>query len=122
MKIYDLKRGGGKSTRMLYASEYTNAPIICATNLAKDNLRARAKELGLNIPEPITVGEIGNSKTALYAPNVLVDELPLVLQGLLNRYLSCDIIGATLTSDEVDRPTFVLAHSKEDEGGLYDRS
>lgn len=108
MKIYNLKRGGGKSTRMLYASEYHNAPIICVTDFEKDNLKTRAKELGLNIPEPITVGEIGDARTSLYAPYVLVDELPLVLQGLLNRYGSYDIIGATLTSDE-------------NEGVLYER-
>lgn len=108
MKIYNLKRGGGKSTRMLYASEYHNAPIICATDFEKDNLKTRAKELGLNIPEPITVSEIGDARIALYAPYVLVDELPLVLQGLLNRYGSYDIIGATLTSDE-------------NEGVLYER-
>ena len=100
MKIYNLKRGGGKSTRMLYASEYMEAPIICATDVQKDSLKAKAKELGLNIPEPICIGDIGDARISLNTSNVLVDEMPLVLQRLLSRYGSYNIIGGTLTADE----------------------
>ena len=106
MKIFDLKRGGGKSTRMLYASEYHNAPIICVTDVQKDSLKSKAKELGLDIPEPICIGDIGDARTSLNTTDVLVDEMPLVLQRLLSRYGSYHIVGGTLTSDE---------------GGLYDR-
>lgn len=100
MRIFNKKRGSGKSTRMLYASEYMNAPIICVTDVQKNLLKSRAKELGLDIPEPICIGEIGDAKTSLNTADVLVDEMPLVLQRLLSRYGSYHIVGGTLTSDE----------------------
>lgn len=100
MKIYNLKRGGGKSVRMLYASEYQNVPIVCMNSSHKEYLKRKAKELGLNIPEPITVEDIGDARTALNTTDVLVDEIPFVLQTLLNRYGHYHVIGGTLTSNE----------------------
>ena len=100
MKIYNLKRGGGKSTRMLYASEYHNAPIICMCEGSRKYLKSLAKSLGLNIPEPITVAELADAKTSLNTTDVLVDEMQWVLQKVLNKYGNYRIIGGTLTSDE----------------------
>ena len=31
MKIINLGRGKGKTTRLLYASEFNDAPILCST-------------------------------------------------------------------------------------------
>lgn len=100
MKIYNLKRGGGKSTRMLYASEYHNAPIICMCEGSRKYLKSLAESLGLNIPEPITVAELADAKTSLNTTDVLVDEMQWVLQKVLNKYGNYRIIGGTLTSDE----------------------
>ncbi len=100
MRIFNKERGSGKSTRMLYASEYMKAPIICVTSVQKDSIKSRAKELGLDIPEPICIGDVGDARTSLNTTDVLIDEIPLVLQRLLSRYGSYHIIGGTLTSDE----------------------
>ena len=29
MKVYNLKRGHGKTTRLIYISEFTGTPILC---------------------------------------------------------------------------------------------
>lgn len=87
MKIINLGRGQGKTVRLLYASEWQDIPILCATYSQKEDLIDAAKRLGLSIPEPIVVSEIATSKIiASKAANkdLLVDEAPWVLQSLLN--------------------------------------
>lgn len=100
MKIYSLKRGGGKSIRMLYASEFNDVPIICATESQRKILKEQAKCLGLDIPEPIIAKELNDARTAKTTTTVLVDEIPTVLQSVLSEYGSYKIIGGTLTADE----------------------
>ena len=40
MKIINLPRGQGKTTRLLYASEFNDAPILCHTHASKDYLKS----------------------------------------------------------------------------------
>lgn len=102
MKIYDLGRGQGKTTRLLYASEFNDIPILCTTKDNKYMLMERAKMYGLNIPEPITVSDIVSntlrgSKTI--DKNILIDEAPAVLQSLLsNLGMHGEVKAITLTS------------------------
>lgn len=85
MKIINLGRGQGKTTRLLYASEFNNIPILCI-NQHKRILLDMAKELELTIPEPITVNDIISNRvrgSKIADKDILVDEAPLVLQDLL---------------------------------------
>ena len=87
MKIINLGRGQGKTVRLLYASEWQNIPILCATYAQKDNLVKQAERLGLLIPEPIVANEIATNRirgSKAADKDLLVDEAPLVLQNLLN--------------------------------------
>ena len=105
MKIINLGRCQGKTTRLLYASEWQDVPILCATYVQKEHLIDTAKRLGLNIPEPIAVCEltpsrIRDSKAA--DTDLLVDEAPWVLQMLLsNMGMRGEVKAITLTSDEL---------------------
>ena len=105
MKIINLGRCQGKTTRLLYASEWQNIPILCATDSQKQNLLYQAERLGLNIPEPIVVREIAANKfrgREETFKDMLVDEAPLVLQTLLNSLgMMGEVKGITLTSDEL---------------------
>lgn len=87
MKTLYLNRGQGKTTKLLYASEFQDAPIVCSTYMQKKYLIDKSNELKLNIPEPITIDEIISNKvkgTESVNKNLLVDEAPWVLQLLLN--------------------------------------
>lgn len=100
MKIFGLERGDGKTIRMLYASEYQNIPILCHSEIAKKCLTERAKALGINIPEPISVNELSDAKTAAGTGDLLVDDIPLVLQAILNKIGSkYNVCGGTFTLD-----------------------
>lgn len=100
MKIINLGRQQGKTTRLLYASEFNDIPILCATYQNKRYLMDMAKELGLNIPEPIYVGEIFK-RDSVMDEDILVDEAPWVLEMLLkNMGMRGNIKAITLTEKE----------------------
>jgi hypothetical protein len=103
MKIINLSRGNGKTTRLLYASEFNNAPILCANEIDKQHLLDRANQLNLKIPEPITPSEVidGIFKTTIRDRDILIDEAPIVLLSLLSRLgMSGGIKAITLTDEE----------------------
>ena len=103
MKIINLRRGCGKTIRLLYASEYNQSPILCATNISKQYLVDMAEQLHLNIPEPIAASELtgdGVRKTSLLDQDILVDEAPMVLQSLLSSLgMRGEVKAITLTAD-----------------------
>jgi len=104
MKIINLPRGRGKTTRLLYASEFNDTPILCANQTSKQHLLDSAKRLNLNIPEPITPSDVtmgGVFKTSIRDQDILVDEAPMVLQSLLNCLgMKGGIKAITLTEEE----------------------
>lgn len=104
MKIINLGRGQGKTTRLLYASEFNNIPILCRNYASRDYLVDKAQRLGLHIPEPVILDQITSKKIAgseLVDKDMFVDDADWVLQGLLN-YLGMKgtVKAVTLTSDE----------------------
>lgn len=106
MKIINLPRGYGKTTRLLYASEFNNIPILCANKNSKQVLLDNAKMLNLKIPEPITPSEIITGSRFEISQigrdrDILIDEVPVVLQSLLDVFgFKCEVKAITLTSDE----------------------
>ena len=104
MKIINLPRGCGKTTRLLYASEFNDSPILCMSQAAKQHLLDSAKRLKLKIPEPITPSDVTMGsvfKTSIRDKDILVDEAPMVLQSLLSFIVMiCDIKAITLTDEE----------------------
>lgn len=104
MKIINLERGQGKTTRLLYASEFNNTPILCSTLTEKQLLIAKANEYGLRIPEPITVNDVISNKLRgdkSVDDGVLVDEAPRVFNNLLTSLgVRGGVKAITLTADE----------------------
>lgn len=105
MKIINLGRGQGKTARLLYASEWQDIPILCSNNMQKKYLIDKSKELGLQIPEPITVSNVVSDKlsgSTIRDKDLLVDEAPMILQSLLNAIgMRGEVKAITLTSDEL---------------------
>lgn len=104
MKIINLPRGQGKTIRMLYASEFNYAPIICSTYAQKDYLLNQAEKLGLNIPEPIVASEITSNRirgSKAADMNLLVDDAHWVLQSLLKSLgMRGEVKAITITEEE----------------------
>lgn len=104
MNIINLGRGQGKTTRLLYASEFNDMPILCSTETEKSYLWEKAYSYGLKIPQPISVNDIISNKhrgSNIVDKEVLVDEAPYVLQYLLNQLgMHGGIKAITLTEKE----------------------
>ena len=95
MKDYShVPRGKGKTTRMIYISEYTNYPILVCDESRKISTQRYAAELNAMIPDPITVGELFSERSEGKSyKNILVDDSRDILMALLKgRGLEVDAI------------------------------
>ena len=101
MKIINLARGQGKTTRLLYASEFNDIPIVFATHQQKDYLKEKAKQMQLLIPEPIVVSEFTRGGIKRLDSDVLIDEIPMVLQTMFRQLgLNGEIKAITLSEKD----------------------
>lgn len=96
MRIIDKPRASGKTTDLIYLSEYLGYPIVC---LSKEYVLSEAKKLGKNI-------EVHNAQVfekklkdnnLLFELEILVDEIDAVIK-YCPEILNCNIHAATLTS------------------------
>lgn len=101
MKIYNLPRGSGKTTRLLYISDYNKIPILCTDDNHKMLIKQIADKQGLVIPEPICVAELGKGKT-IQNNEVLVDEALEVLRCIISQIQKDNIKIGAITFTEVD--------------------
>ena len=104
MKKIAYGRGQGKTTRLLYASEFNDAPIVCQTYQSKNYLMEMAKLLKLNIPEPIVVSEIASGRvkgTENIYKDLLIDDAEWVLDYLLREFgMKGKVKGMSFTLEE----------------------
>lgn len=102
MKIISLGRGQGKTTRLLYASEFNDASILCANMRHKEDLIRRAREMNLFIPEPICVHEMFSDYTkGKEIDKILVDDMELVFQQMLHNIgFHSEVKAIALTKNE----------------------
>lgn len=97
MKILRMDRGSGKTFHLIKLSAILDSPIICATEQSKKYILNKAREMWLEIPEPIVVNR-NNFEIVMKGRNkdLLIDDLELVLKGLFGS----DVVVAT-TSESV---------------------
>lgn len=100
-KIINLPRGAGKTTRMLYASEFNNVPILCGSLLAKQYLIDTARRAKIQIPTPITVNDFIKSRNR--PQDVLVDDALYVLQRFMD---GTKIMGLTLSAEAESKQVY----------------
>jgi DNA-binding LacI/PurR family transcriptional regulator len=54
MNLHITKRGAGKTQNAILESSRTNHVIICINDIEKRRILSIAKEMGLEIPQPVT--------------------------------------------------------------------
>lgn len=101
MRIWNKPRGSGKTTRMLYASEYTGKNILVGTKEQAHILETNAKQLGLKIPKVLSVTDFIDRNTNFCSDEVIIDEALMVLEALITAVRpGTKISDATLTCYE----------------------
>lgn len=100
MRIWNKPRGSGKTTRMLYASEYTGQNILIATKEQAHVLEFTARQLGLKIPKVFCVNDFLDRHT-FCSENIIVDEMDKVLKAFITGVRpGTEISDATITCYE----------------------
>lgn len=95
MKILRMDRGNGKTLHLIKLSTILDSPIICATEQSKKYILDKAREMALEIPEPIVVNRI-NFDLVIRGrkENLLIDDLDEVLKSLFGN----NVIVATTSA------------------------
>lgn len=96
MRILNQDRGTGKTTMLIHTSYTTGYPIIVPTRVMGDYIKSKAKQMGLNIPEPILFSD-KTSLDKVTADKILIDELGIMLDEVLAEYFNKPVKAATMT-------------------------
>lgn len=96
------KRQSGKTTRLLYTSDVTKTPIVCASHIRRDVIVRDAKVLGLDIPTPIVVDELVHYEpnSSHHKQDVMVDDAEDVLSALIYKLSRGAYTVSVLTMSE----------------------
>lgn len=87
MKILRLDRRQGKTTTLIKMAHKEKLYIVCATRQRAEYISKMAMEMDLNIPFPITVGEIRstNGIKSRFIDKVLIDDMEDVLRVFIGK-------------------------------------
>lgn len=96
MKILNQDRCTGKTTMLIHTSYTTGYPIIVPTRTIKEYIKNKAKQMELNIPEPILFSD-KTSLSKVTADKILIDELGIMLSEVLSEYFNKPVEAATMT-------------------------
>lgn len=100
MKLIKKHRGKGKTTQLIYISEYTGYPIVVRDKFTVHIIKETASRLECEIPEPMTVSDLINKTSkGVLCKKILIDEAILVFEEVLNE-LGVKVDCATLSYEE----------------------
>lgn len=100
MKVQNRPRGTGKTSRMVYLSEYTEKNIVVATKQQANHVETLAKQLGLKIPKVLTVQEFLDRSNNCSC-EIIIDEALDVLKAFVTAVRpAVRVSDATLTCHE----------------------
>ena len=97
MERFIMPRGTGKTYQLILKSAETNQPILVHSNVLKRYVQKIANNHKIEIPPPISVGDIlcGKYRDRHY-DGVLVDELELVMGQFVSYFLSAPMTGYSM--------------------------
>ena len=102
MNLLIKQKGAGKTTGLIYTSEATGYPIVTSSKIHACYIKDWSKDMGCEIPDPITVEELLTDKMRKInrVENVLFDDVETILNEALNMYLGVNVVCATMTELE----------------------
>lgn len=95
-------RQSGKTTELIKESARTGAYIVVSCRKEAHNVFGSAKELGLNIPFPLTVAEViyESPSSYIFQKGILIDNLERILCRLFN-YITINAATVDCTALDV---------------------
>ena len=96
MKGLFRKRGGGKTTALVYTSAITGYPIVVPTTISKRYVKDVARRVGVSIPEPIVMSEDARGRRI---GGVLIDNAEEIIRAYAAEHFNAPVIAYTITVD-----------------------
>lgn len=93
-------RAQGKTHDLIITSHMTWTPIVCHNETAVRNVKKMAREMGYNIPEPMSITTF--KKYYTLDKEILVDDLDFLIEDILNQYFGAHVMVASMTLGEED--------------------
>lgn len=88
MQITIGERCSGKTTKLIKRSAAEGSYILVATKCQAGEIAKQAREMGFDIPYPVTVDEVLNYRnmkgTCIYQKGILIDEVSSVLECIFS--------------------------------------
>ena len=103
MKIIRAERGEGKTTELIKQSARDGSYILCMNKANAHHIYEMSREMGFNIPFPITTSDL---PLRGYESSVLIDEIDYVLPGLIGTRV--DVITTSAPIDTLDDKNITL--------------
>lgn len=124
MQLIVKDRGAGKTHMLIQTSAVTGYHIVCFSDFQASLVKERAKLLGLDIPDPISIKQLRNENISTQMlDNVLVDDVQMILKSAIAEHLGVkEVVAATCTPfySKNDWEKWDAAVSNNETPHLYD--
>lgn len=90
-------RQQGKTTKLIVASEVTGYPILVSDEKRRVFLIDMAKEIGCDIPEPVSYERYKRCSDGLHIERLLIDDAEKIIESALNTALRSEVVAVTIT-------------------------
>lgn len=124
MQLIVKDRGAGKTHMLIQTSAITGYPIVCFGDYQAGWTKEKAKLLGLDIPDPISIRQLRNENISTQMRDkVLVDDIQMILKSAIAEHLGVkEVVTATCTPfySKNDWEKWDAAVSNNETPHLYD--
>ena len=89
--------------RLIYASEVTGCVICTPTASRARYVKAMAKELDAEIPDPISLECVSDARLQLFPYHhcgILIDESLEIIEKALTAYIGCSVTAITMSVEQ----------------------
>jgi hypothetical protein len=103
MKMIFMKRGEGKTTKLICMSYLNKIPIVVSNLKQVDYVKNKANSMGLEIPDPISGANINSLSKHLLGTgikDVYVDNAEFMFKNLFEETFRVNLGGFSMSTDD----------------------
>lgn len=99
MKIFRMKRGEGKTSRLIEESENSGVPIFAIDDHRRHILMEKANVMGYKIPSSVTFDDLAADKTI---EKIIVDDAEYTLPAIIEYFLGIHITAEAFSTNTLE--------------------